>query len=71
MTRKLFIASVVLLVVGNVGRIYANNYSHVDAQGILRDTAWMPISTTMLLLGLVLVIGSAITYGKDRLQLRN
>ncbi len=63
MTRKLFIASIILLAVGFIGRIYAANYTYVDADGFLRDTAWLPLSTLMLLVGFLLLLIAAVWYG--------
>jgi len=70
MTRKLFITSIVLLVFGNIGRIYANNYTYIDENNILRDTAWMPISALMLLGGALLLLITLVIYGVNYLKSR-
>lgn len=63
MTGKLLIASIILLAAGFIGRVYAANYTFVDADGILRDTAWLPLSTLMLLVGFLLLLIAAVRYG--------
>lgn len=68
MIRKLFITSTVLLVLGNIGRIYANNYTYIDENNILRDTAWMPISALMLLGGALLLLITLALYGVNYLK---
>jgi len=70
MTRKLFITSIVLLVFGNIARIYANNYTYIDENNILRDTAWMPISALMLLGGVLLLLITLVIYGVNYLKSR-
>lgn len=70
MTRKLLITSIIMLVLGNIGRIYANNYTYIDTDGILRDTAWLPISAFLLLSGFLLLLISlgmyVVGYMKNR-----
>lgn len=70
MARKLSITSVIMLVVGIIGRIYANNYTYIDANGILRDTAWLPISALLLLIGFLLLLISLGIYGVGYLKNR-
>jgi len=59
-----------MLIVGAIGRIYANNYTYIDSGGILRDTAWLPISALLLLTGLLLMLVSAGIYGVGYLKNR-
>lgn len=70
MKQKLLITTVIMLVVGTVGRIYANNYTYIDANGILRDTAWLPISTFLLLIGFLLLLAVFLLYGVGYLKNR-
>jgi len=70
MTRKFFIASIIMLVVGSIGRIYANNYTFIDANGILRDTVWLPISALLLIVGFLLLLISLGIYGANFLKNR-
>ena len=39
MIRKILITSIILLTLGTIGRIYAADYTYIDANNILRDTA--------------------------------
>lgn len=70
MTRKLLITSIVMLVVGIIARIYANNYTYIDADGVLRDTAWLPISALLLLVGVLLLVISIVIYSVGYLKSR-
>ncbi len=70
MTRKLFIAGIILIVIGNIGRIYANSFTYVDANGVLRDTAWMPISALLLLAGIAILLIASVLYGINLLRNR-
>ncbi len=70
MAKKLLISSVVLLIVGNFGRIYATNYTYIDENNILHDSAWLPISALTIFIGTILLLGAliafAISYLKNR-----
>jgi hypothetical protein len=70
MRRNVFIASIVMLVLGIIGRIYANNYSYVDEAGMLHDSAWLPIGTLLIIISvfILLVLGvlSVISYFENR-----
>ncbi len=70
MTRKMLIAGIILLVAGFIGRIYSANYTFVDANGILHDTAWLPVSALMLLVGLILLLIAAVLFGIGLLRSR-
>ncbi len=70
MTHKLFITSVVLIILGNIGRLYANSYTYIDENNILHDTAWMPISALMLLVGVLLLVITLVFFGVNRLKSR-
>jgi energy-converting hydrogenase Eha subunit C len=72
MKRIVLYASIVLIVIGIIGRLYANQYSHVTPEGMMVDSAWLPIGTLMILIGvlvlIVLGIVSAIGYLRNRLK---
>ena len=72
MKRIVLYVSIVLIVVGIIGRLYADQYSHVTPEGMLVDSAWLPIGTLMILVGvlalIVLGILSAISYLRNRLK---
>ena len=70
MMRKLFVTSIVLLVLGTVARVYASNYTYIDANNVLRDTAWLPIGSFMMLGGMLLLAVAGIVLVLDRIQLR-
>lgn len=60
MTKKLFIASAVLFLIGLVfGWIQNSYYGYVDAEGILRDSLFLPLSVFSLLLGVILSVIAA------------
>ncbi len=63
MAGKLLAAGIILLITGTIGRLYAANYTYVDADNILRDSAWLPIGSLMMLVGAVLLLVSAVLYG--------
>jgi len=62
----------VLIVIGIIGRLYADQYSHVTPEGMVVDSAWLPIGTLMILIGvlalIVLGIVSVISYLRNRLR---
>ena len=72
MKRIVFYVSIVLIVVGIIGRLYADQYSYVTPEGMLVDSAWLPIGTLMILIGvlalIVLGVLSAISYLRNRLK---
>jgi len=70
MIRKILITSIILLTLGTIGRIYAADYTYIDANNILRDTAWLPISTLMFLAGVLLLPVAAGLYGVNLLRSR-
>ncbi len=45
--------SIALIVVGIIGRLYAEQYSHVTPDGILQDSIWLPIGTLMVMIAAV------------------
>jgi energy-converting hydrogenase Eha subunit C len=70
MKRKILYISIVLIVVGFIGRIYADRYSYVTPEGMLVDSIWLPIGTLMIVIGVlalfVLGIAYAISYLRNR-----
>ena len=70
MKRIVLIISIVLIVVGGIGRVYADQYSYVSADGMLHDSIWLPLGTLMIVLGvfilIVLGIVSLIGYLRKR-----
>jgi nitrate reductase gamma subunit len=70
--RIVFYVSMVLIVIGIIGRLYADQYSHVTPEGMVVDSAWLPIGTLMILIGvlalIVLGIVSVISYLRNRLR---
>ena len=70
MKRNMFYVSIVLIVTGIIARIYAEQYSHVTPEGLVVDSAWLPIGTLMVLIGIlaliVLGIQSIIGYLRNR-----
>ena len=72
MKRNIFYVSIVLIVIGIIGRVYADRYTHVTPEGMLVDSPWLLIGTLMILIGvlalMVLGILSAIGYLRNRLR---
>ena len=60
MKNTLLYSGVALTLFGFVGRLYATTYTHVDAEGILRDSIWLPIGSFMFIGGILLLIGFAV-----------
>ena len=59
MKRIILYVSIVLIVIGIIGRLYAAQYTHVTPEGVLVESAWLPIGTLMIMLGILalLVLG--------------
>ena len=72
MKRNIFYISIVLIVIGIIGRLYADQYSHVTPEGMLVDSAWLPIGTLMIIIGVLalLVLGILYVIGYLRNRLR-
>ncbi len=72
MKRNVFYVSIVLIVIGIIGRLYAAQYSHVTPEGMVVDSIWLPIGTLMILIGVltlfVLGILAVIGYLRNRLK---
>jgi len=68
MNKKLLFSGLGFLVVGLIGRIYANNVTYVDAEGLLHDNIWLPIGTLMLFVGMLLLLLTGLQYMVTRQQ---
>lgn len=62
MKRRLLYSGFVLIVLSLIARIYAAQYTHITADGILHDTAWLPISALMLIVGIFVLFVSGALY---------
>ncbi len=60
--RNIFCASIALIVIGIIGRIYAAQYSYVSPEGMLQDSAWLPIGTLMIIIGVLALIVLGIQF---------
>lgn len=56
MKRFILYISIVLVIGGLLARNYADRYSFVTSEGMLVDSAWLPVGTLMLLIGLFILI---------------
>ncbi len=72
MKRIIFYVSIVLIVIGIIGYLYAIQYSHVTPEGMVVDSIWLLIGPLMAFVGIlvliVLGILSAISYLRNRLK---
>jgi len=62
MKRNIFYISIVLIVVGIIGRLYADQYSHVTPEGMLVESIWLPIGTLMIIIGVLVLFVLGILY---------
>lgn len=62
MKRIILYTSIVLIVIGIIGRLYAALYTHVTPEGVLVESAWLPIGTLMILLGILALFVLGILY---------
>ena len=62
MKRIVLYISIVLIVVGTIGRIYADQYSYVTPEGMLVDSPWLPIGTLMIVVGVLGLFVSGVLY---------
>ncbi len=62
MKRRLLYSSLVLILLSLIARIYAAQYTYVTADGVLHDTAWLPISALMLIIGILVLFASGGLY---------
>ena len=68
MKRIILVTGIALIVVGIVGRLYAAQYTHVTPDGVLHDSAWLPIGTFMLLFGILALLVLGIQYAISYLR---
>ena len=54
--------SIFLIVAGIIARVYADQYSHVTAEGMLVESAWLPIGTLMAVIGVLAIIVLGFVY---------
>ena len=62
MKRNILYISIVLIVIGVIGRVYGDRYSHVTPEGMLVDSIWLPIGTLMIIIGVLALFVSGILY---------
>ena len=62
MKRIALYVSLALIVVGFIGRIYAAQYSYVTEEGMLVDSAWLPIGTLMIVIGVLVLLVVGVPY---------
>ena len=62
MKRIILYTSIVLIVIGIIGRLYAAQYAHVTPEGVLVESAWLPIGTLMIMLGILALFVLGILY---------
>jgi hypothetical protein len=58
--KNTFITSVVLLVIGIIGLIYANAASFVDESGMVHDSIWYPISGLLIFISVIILVVLAV-----------
>ena len=61
MKNTLLYSAIILTLIGFVGRLYAANFSYIDADNILRDSAWLPVGSFMFIAGVLLLLYVAVT----------
>ena len=62
MKRIFLYVSIVLIVAGFIARFFADQYGYVSADGMLQDSAWLPIGTLMLVIGILALLVVGILY---------
>ena len=62
MKRNVFYISIALIVIGIIGRIYAAQFSYVTPEGVLQDSAWLPIGALMIIIGVLALIVLGILF---------
>jgi len=57
MKRKIILyLSIILIVVSVIGRVFADQYSYVSADGMVHDSAWLPLGTLMVVVGVLMLV---------------
>ena len=62
MKRNILYINIVLIVIGIIGRICAAQYTHVTPDGILHESAWLPIGNLMIIIGVLALIALGIQF---------
>jgi|GEM_PF-2928014 len=62
MKRIILYTSIVLIVIGIIGRLHAAQYTHVTPEGVLVESAWLPIGTLMIVVGVLALLVLGILY---------
>jgi len=62
MKRNIFYISIVLIVIGIIGRLYAAQYTHVTPEGLLVDSVWLPIGSLLVIIGILALFALGILY---------
>ena len=62
MKRNIFYISIALIVIGIIGRLYADQYSHVTPEGLVVDSVWLPIGSLMVVVGILALLVLGILY---------
>jgi energy-converting hydrogenase Eha subunit C len=62
MKRIILYTSIVLIVIGIIGRLYAAQYAHVTPEGVLVESTWLPIGTLMIIVGILALLVLGILY---------
>jgi len=62
MKRNVLYISIALIVIGIIGRIYAAQYTYVTPGGMIQDSAWLPIGTLMIVIGVLALIALGIQF---------
>ena len=60
--KRAFYVSIALIVIGIIGRIYADQSSYVMPDGMLHDSIWLPLGTLMIFIGVLILIILGIRY---------
>lgn len=62
MKRGTLYTGIALIILGIVGHMYGDQYSYVSADGRLHDSALLPISALLLIVGIVLLFIFSIKF---------
>ena len=62
MPRKLFLSSVIILVVGIIAANLGNNATYVEASGLMHESMWTPIGALMIVLAAILLLVSGVIF---------
>ena len=71
MKRILLYISTFLIVAGVIGRLYAAQASYVTPEGMIVDSAWLPVGTLMIVLGVLALIVLGVLHTISHLKNRS